>query len=457
MVEVDEVGVVDELLLSLGQLLGNLIGESLLPRHELGVAAEQDVGAAARHVGGDRHRGLAARLRDDLGFLRVELGVEDDVLDAAHLEQPRQPLRLLDRDRADQHRSPFLLLLKDVDDDGVVLLFLGAVDGVGFLDALEDAVGRDDQHVELVDAGELLRLGVGRAGHARQFLVLTEVVLEGDGGEGLVLALDLDARMRGVVLLGFDRLVQAVAPAASRHQASGELVDDDDFVGTVSLVLDHVLDVEVEQAVRAQRLVDVVQDLHVRRVVETVGPRLEAVREQLLGLGHAALGEVHRLVLLVDDVVAGLLELFALLGLDVAAGRRALHELRDDVIDFVIEVGRLLSRTRDDQRRSRFVDQDRVDFVDYREVVPALDVVREIELHVVAQVVEAELVVGAVGDVAAVGGLPLLVGEIVLDDAHRHAEESVETAHPLRVASCEVVVDRDDVHALSGQGVEIGR
>ena len=64
--------------------------------------------------------------------------------------------------------------------------------------------------------------------------------------------------------------------------------------------------------------------------------------------------------------------------------------------------------TRDDERRPRFVDQDAVDLVDDREVVAALHVVREVELHVVAQVVEAELVVRAVGDVAAVGDLPLL-------------------------------------------------
>jgi len=45
-------------------------------------------------------------LRDDLRFLGVVLGVENDVLDAALLEQRRQPFGLLDRDRADQRRTP---------------------------------------------------------------------------------------------------------------------------------------------------------------------------------------------------------------------------------------------------------------------------------------------------------------------------------------------------------------
>ena len=83
----------------------DFLGQALLPGHVLGVAAEQNVRAAAGHVGGDDHVVLAAGLGDDLGFLRVVLGVEDDVLDAALLEQRRQPLGLLDRDGADQ-RGP---------------------------------------------------------------------------------------------------------------------------------------------------------------------------------------------------------------------------------------------------------------------------------------------------------------------------------------------------------------
>ena len=59
------------------------------------------------------------------------------------------------------------------------------------------------------------------------------------------------------------------------------------------------------------------------RVVEAVRFRHEAMREHLLRLGHAGLGQRHRLVLLVDDVVAGGFELLAILGLDVAVRDRA--------------------------------------------------------------------------------------------------------------------------------------
>ena len=85
----------------------------------------------------------------------------------------------------------------------------------------------------------------------------------------------------------------------------------------------------------------------------------------------------------------------------------------------------------------------------------ALDLILELELHVVAEVVEAELVVGAVGDVGAVGFAALLVGEVVDDDADGEAEEAVDLAHPFGVAFGEVVVDGDDVDAVAGEGVEV--
>ena len=319
----------------------------------------------------------------------------------------------------------------------------GAVDRVGLFDAPQRLVGRNDDDVELVDLRELFRFGFRRAGHARQLLVLAEVVLEGDGRERLVLALDLH------LFLGLDRLVQAIAPAASRHQAARELVDDDDLA-----VLDHVVDVELEDRVRAQRLLDMVLDVRVLHVVEV--PAVQAVREMFLGRLHAALGQRHRLVLLVDDVVAGRFERFALLGLRVALGLRARLQPRNDAIDFVVEVGRRFGRARNDERRARFVDEDAVDFVHDREMMPALDVLRQLELHVVAQVVEAELVVRPVGDVGGVGLLPLGVVQIVLDDADGHPEESINLAHPFRVAAGQVIVGGDDVDALALERVQIG-
>ena len=92
---------------------------------------------------------------------------------------------------------------------------------------------------------EFVGFGFGGAGHAGEFFVHAEVVLDGDGGEGLGFAFDFDA------LFGFDGLMEAVAPAASGHEASGVFVDDDDLV-----VLDNVVDVFLVDGVGADELVD---------------------------------------------------------------------------------------------------------------------------------------------------------------------------------------------------------
>ncbi len=97
------------------------------------------------------------------------------------------------------------------------------------------------------------------------------------------------------------------------------------------------------------------------------------------------------------------------------------------------------------------------DFVDDGVEVAALDHVLQPVLHVVAQVIEAVFVVGAVSDVAGIGILALGIVEAVHDDADGEAEEVIDLPHPFGVALCQVVVDGDDMDAVAGQRIEIDR
>ena len=124
---------------------------------------------------------------------------------------------------------------------------------------------------QLVDLHELVGLGEGRAGHARELVVHAEVVLQRDRGERLVLLLDPDA------LLRLDRLVQALRPAPAVEDAAGELVDDLHLA-----VDDRVVDVALVQRLGLQRLVEVVDERAVLGLVEVVDA------EEALGLLDAA-------------------------------------------------------------------------------------------------------------------------------------------------------------------------
>src|SRR5699024_11276445 len=92
-----------------------------------------------------------------------------------------------------------------------------------------------------------------------------------------------------------------------------------------------------------------------------------------------------------------------------------------------------------------------------RYVVLTLFQVAGAQCLVVAPVVDPVLVVGAIGDVCGVH-LPALIRLLTGDDdAGGHAQEPEHAAHQVTLVLREIVVDGDHVHALAGQGVQVGR
>ena len=189
-------------------------------------------------------------------------------------------------------------------DHRVVFFAARLVDAIVLVDAADRPIRRDDVDIEPIDVVKLVRLGLGRAGHAGELLVETEVVLDGDRREGLRLAIDLHA------FLGLDRLVQTIAPAAAGHFAAGEFIDDDDLV-----VLDDVFDVLLVEAVGPEELRDVVDPLRLR--VAVLLPRRLLLR--LFGIGEIRLvidvGELREQIRQHKGVgIVGIEKVAALLG-----------------------------------------------------------------------------------------------------------------------------------------------
>ena len=87
--------------------------------------------------------------------------------------------------------------------------------------------------------------------------------------------------------------------------------------------------------------------------------------------------------------------------------------------------------------------------------MPALHHLAKFVLHIIAQIIEAEFIVGAVGDVGRVCLPTLVIVEPVHDDAHAHAQKLVDAPHPFRIATGQVIVDCDDVNALARERVQV--
>ena len=202
-----------------------------------------------------------------------------------------------------------------------------------------------------------------------------------------------------------------------------------------------------------KRRIQVVHQGDVGRVVEA-GARVDQAHlcEDALGGLVALLGEVDLPAFFIQRVVARLGHTFAGAGVGLAL---LTLQARSDPVHCDVLVGLVLGLAADDQRRAGLVDQDGVHLVDDRVLKAPLHPVGRLVDHVVTQVVEAELVVGAVGDVGAVGRLLLLAGHLRQVHTHRQPQEVVQAPHPLGITIGQVVVDGDHVHALPGQGIEV--
>ena len=77
--------------------------------------------------------------------------------------------------------------------------------------------------------------------------------------------------------------------------------------------------------------------------------------------------------------------------------------------------------------------------------------------HVIAQIVKSQLIVGAVGNIGGVRLLAFFVIEILRDQSDRETHILIELAHPLGVTARKIVIDGNDVHAITGESIQIGR
>jgi hypothetical protein len=129
------------------ELVDERLGRVALLQHRgagepLRVATEDDVHAAPCHVRRHRDGMKAAGLADDLRLTRVLLRVQDLVGNPSLVEHLREPLALLDADRADEHGLAALVLLGDVVGDGAELADLALEDQVRLIDAPDGLVRR---------------------------------------------------------------------------------------------------------------------------------------------------------------------------------------------------------------------------------------------------------------------------------------------------------------------------
>ena len=333
------------------------------------------------------------------------LGVEHLVRQLFFIQQLRDDLGVFDRGGTHQHRLTAFIAIPDVLDGGLIFFARGLVHPVKLVLTPAGTVGRHHHGLQPVDFLEFVGFGIGRSGHTRELAIQPEIVLEGDRRHGLVFWLDRHP------FLGLDRLMQAFAPAPPAHQASGEFVHDHDFI-----LLHHVVLVAVVQVFGPQRCIQVVHQRDIGRVIEGGTFRDQPHLEQdTLGVLMTLLGQEHLATFFIQGEIARLDDAFASTGVGLTL---LLLQLRHSPVDGDVQAGVVFGLAADDQRRASLVDQDGVHLVDDGVIETTLHPVCHLVDHVIAQVIKAVFVIGAVSDVGTVGRLFFFARHVGQVDAH---------------------------------------
>ena len=302
-------------------------------------------------------------------------------------------------------------------------------------------VGRHYHHIQAIDLLELLCLSKGRTGHTTELLIQAEEILEGNSCQRHTLLLNGHAFFR------FDRLVEAFVIAVANLEAASVLIDNDHL----AIIGHHIVFVTMEERLGAQSLVDMVDTANILRGVQIF------YTKEFLYLIDTTICQGHTGVLFIETVVLR-------------------HKLGSNLGKLVVAIRVLSCRRTNDEWSTRFIDQDRIHLVYNGKVELALTHQANLIDHIIAQVVEAKLVIRPIGDVCLIGFAPctgaellhtwvsmVLVGirtiveegRFVNDHTSTNAQSAVDLPHPASVTLRQVVIDGHDMHTLALERIEV--
>ncbi len=194
--------------------------------------AQHNIRAPSGHVGGNGHGFCLTGVGNDFSLFFVVFGIEHGVGNAGPFEHFAQHFRFFDGDGAHENRLAPVVKFLDFVNSGFEFFPFGLVDDIREIGSRHFLVCGDDHYVQFIDVIEFSRFRVRCTGHAGQLFIHAEVILKGHRGQGLVFSRHF------YPLLGFYRLMQAIAPPTPRHHSAREFIHDHNLV-----VFDDIVDI----------------------------------------------------------------------------------------------------------------------------------------------------------------------------------------------------------------------
>ena len=128
--------------------------------------SQANIGTAPSHLSGHGDSALCASPRNNLGFARIVLRVEDLSVDSARLEPRRQTFGFCNRPGTDQNGATPLVLVQNLVNDRAFLRLLERVKTIRLIFAHRWNVWLNRCDLQVVELAQIIAHSKGRTGHA---------------------------------------------------------------------------------------------------------------------------------------------------------------------------------------------------------------------------------------------------------------------------------------------------
>ena len=310
------------------------------------------------------------------------------------------------------------------------------------VDTCDRTVGRNLDNVHAVDITELFFLCQGCTCHTCFLCIFIEEVLECNGCKRLALTFYF------YMLFCLNCLMKSVRITTSRHNTSGKLINDQDFI-----IRNYIILITVHQVMCTQCKDDIVLDLKILSICKVVN------LEKFLDFFHTFLCQVDDFIFLIYDEITGFLDFNTHDGIHFGKFLTCLttFHLFCQNVTCLIQLGGFAALSGNDQRCTCLIDQYRVNLIDDGIVQITLYQLLLVDNHIVTQIIETKFIIGNIRNITLICFLTFIMIHIIQNHAYGQSQELMYFSHPFSITFCQVIIDGNDMNTFSFQCIQICR
>ena len=292
------------------------------------------------------------------------------------------------RDRSDKNRLTCSMSSLYFFNDSMIFFCFCFIYRIFKVFSLNRFVCRDFYNVHSVNITELFFFCKSRTCHTALLLKFIKQVLECDRRKRLALSAHF------YVFLRLNRLMQPVRITSSRHDTSCKFIDDHNL----SFCIHNIVLIFKHQIMRAQSKDNIMLDLQIFRIGKIFN------MEEFLYFLNSVFCQVNCLFLFIDNKITRLFDILShnRIHLGEFSACLATFKLTGKNITRFIKLCRFSALPGNNKRRSRLVDQNRVNLIDDRKIQTSLYELFFIYDHVVTQLVKSEFIIRYISNIAVI-------------------------------------------------------